>query len=94
MQYDYTGWGCPVLGSPGIFTDSIVLEKGLFSMNCFETKYCERCGTLRLRQEGSKQVYCKDCARVMARVFLAPSEFRPEGKKACASERQIGGGVQ
>lgn len=52
-------------------------------MQHLEMKYCERCGTLGLRQEGSQQVYCAGCTREMARVFLAPSEFRPEEKQLC-----------
>jgi Zn-finger nucleic acid-binding protein len=33
-----------------------------------ELKYCERCGGLWLRHEGSQQVYCVNCAPAMAQV--------------------------
>ncbi len=54
-------------------------------MQHLELKYCERCGTLGLRHEASGQIYCTACAREMERVFLAPSELRPEAKKPCGS---------
>ncbi len=33
-----------------------------------ELKYCELCGGLWLRHEGSEQVYCITCAPAMAKV--------------------------
>jgi len=39
-----------------------------------ELKYCERCGGLWLRQEGSRQVYCGGCAPEMATVAQAPKK--------------------
>ncbi len=33
-----------------------------------ELKYCERCGGLWLRRQGSQQVYCQPCCPEMAKV--------------------------
>ena len=30
-----------------------------------ELKYCEGCGALQLRAEGSRQVYCANCWKVL-----------------------------
>jgi len=64
----------------------------LMDMQHLEMKYCERCGTLGLRREGSGRIYCAACAHQMAQVFLAPSELRPEAKKPCGSV--VGGGAR
>jgi hypothetical protein len=36
----------------------------------FELKYCERCGTLKLRPVTSTQNCCKACARLLERYRL------------------------
>jgi len=33
----------------------------------YELKYCERCGTLKLRQVSSNTTYCMLCERLLAR---------------------------
>ncbi len=40
-----------------------------------ELKYCERCGGLWFRQQGSPDVYCATCAIPMAQVAM-PSKTR------------------
>lgn len=61
-------------------------DRGLHSV---ELKYCERCGNLGLRRQGSGRIYCRRCDGKMAETHLAPSPNRPESaetlaKKACA----------
>lgn len=41
-----------------------------------ELKYCERCGNLGLRRNGSRHTYCAGCEQEMARTYLAPSASR------------------
>ncbi len=58
-------------------------------MTAFVLKYCERCGTLGLRDEESDRIYCQKCERKMAQTYLAPSELRRVevvGKKPVLSE--------
>jgi hypothetical protein len=33
----------------------------------FELKYCERCGTLKLRQVASESTYCRRCESLLER---------------------------
>lgn len=33
----------------------------------FELKYCERCGTLKLRRTASESTYCHNCVQLLAR---------------------------
>lgn len=40
-----------------------------------ELKYCERCGGLWLRQEGTAGAYCASCSRAVAE--LPPAKFPP-----------------
>lgn len=35
-----------------------------------ELKYCERCGSLWMRLQGDSQVYCANCAPLMAELPL------------------------
>lgn len=64
------------------------------SMQCLELelKYCERCGTLRLRQSGSSQVYCPSCNEKMGKVNRGRPAARPDpvdqDKKCCQSVSQ------
>ena len=37
----------------------------------YELKYCERCGTLKLRQVASVSTYCRSCEGLLARFTLA-----------------------
>jgi len=43
----------------------------------FELKYCERCGTLKLRRISSTTMYCMPCERLLERFNL--------GKRAAAA---------
>lgn len=45
-----------------------------------ELKYCERCGALHLRQQGSSRIYCESCEEEMAKVYQA----RPAGRERYA----------
>ena len=36
----------------------------------YELKYCERCGTLKLRPVASASTYCRRCERLLARFTL------------------------
>ena len=38
----------------------------------YELKYCERCGTLKLRQVESVSTYCRSCEGLLARFTFAP----------------------
>ena len=49
------------------------MELGLMQYLELELKYCERCGTLRLRTQGSSRVYCESCAKEMSQVYRAPA---------------------
>jgi Zn-finger nucleic acid-binding protein len=50
-----------------------------------ELKYCERCGGLWLRRQGSEQVYCASCEPFMADL-PRPALKRPVG---CVSRHDI-----
>lgn len=41
-----------------------------------ELKYCERCGGLWLRPQGSELVFCASCARAMAGLSCLPATLR------------------
>lgn len=41
-----------------------------------ELKYCERCGGLWLRPQGSELVFCASCARAMAGLAGLPASLR------------------
>lgn len=41
-----------------------------------ELKYCERCGGLWLRPQGSELVFCASCARAMAGLACLPTTLR------------------
>ena len=41
-----------------------------------ELKYCERCGSLWLREQGTRDVYCEACAAKLAEF---PSHRRKRG---------------
>ena len=36
----------------------------------YELKYCERCGSLRLRRSASAETYCEPCGRMLANYSL------------------------
>ena len=44
----------------------------------YELKYCERCGTLKLRQVESVSTYCRSCEGLLARFSFA----RDDGAKS------------
>lgn len=59
-------------------------------MQYLELKYCERCGTLRLRSTGSSRIYCTSCEGEMENVRrVARREQPPEtgsgSQKSCPS---------
>ena len=39
-------------------------------LSTYELKYCERCGSLRLRRSASAETYCKPCAQMLANYSL------------------------
>jgi len=45
-----------------------------------ELKYCERCGGLWLRPQGSDLVFCASCARAMAGLTSLPVSLRVPGQ--------------
>lgn len=51
-----------------------------------ELKYCERCGTLGLRHQGSGDVYCESCEEKMAKVYKA----RPVQQTKASAEEACG----
>ena len=36
----------------------------------YELKYCERCGSLRLRRNSSAETYCEPCGQMLANFSL------------------------
>jgi hypothetical protein len=44
------------------------MKKSVNSLEHLELKYCERCGGLWLRREGSDRIYCVSCFPVMSEV--------------------------
>lgn len=61
------------------------MQNAFFELIEVELKYCERCGGLWLRPQGSDQVYCACCAPVMADL-PQPALKRPVG---CISRSDI-----
>jgi uncharacterized Zn finger protein (UPF0148 family) len=56
-----------------------------------ELKYCERCGTLGLRQGGSSQVYCESCEEKMDEVCKArPAQRAKETAQEPDEAREVG----
>jgi len=47
-----------------------------------ELKYCEACGALRLRRQGSGTPYCGPCAKVMAELSRTTRKNPAEEKRA------------
>jgi hypothetical protein len=39
-------------------------------LSTYELKYCERCGSLRLRPAASAQTYCEPCEQMLANYSL------------------------
>ncbi len=39
----------------------------------YELKYCERCGSLRLRRAASAEAYCEPCGRILVNYSLLQS---------------------
>jgi hypothetical protein len=44
---------------------------------CLELKYCERCGSLWMRTQGTGEVYCPNCALEMLDLPAARRERPP-----------------
>jgi len=42
----------------------------------YELKYCERCGTLKLRRVASDNMYCSRCEGLLARYGLAGGKVK------------------
>ncbi len=54
----------------------------------YELKYCERCGSLRLRCADSAENYCPQCAQALARaVTLVALPRKPEPKSRLAKRQ-------
>ena len=51
----------------------------------YELKYCERCGTLKLRQVASASTYCRRCEGLLARF----SRRRHRLGSGCWPESQL-----
>lgn len=54
------------------------MERGKVSV---ELKYCERCGGLWLRREGTDDVYCKTCVQHLANVRTGLRGMRVEKRR-------------
>ena len=39
-------------------------------LSTYELKYCERCGSLRLRRSASGETYCEPCEQMLANYSL------------------------
>jgi hypothetical protein len=39
-------------------------------LSTYELKYCERCGSLRLRPSASAETYCEPCGQMLANYSL------------------------
>jgi hypothetical protein len=39
-------------------------------LSTYELKYCERCGSLRLRRSASAETYCEPCEQMLANYSL------------------------
>lgn len=57
-------------------------ESGFVGM---ELKYCERCGSLWLRSQGTGQVYCSRCLRALA--GQRPNAWRREMERQESREK-------
>ena|ERR1700761_2508682 len=58
------------------------MEVGTMKYLELELKYCERCGTLRLRPTGSSRIYCASCEREMEKVRKAAHRNQAPGAQA------------
>jgi ribosomal protein L37AE/L43A len=68
-------WVAAALGPEAIVSG----ERQIIRM---ELKYCEACGALRLRVQGSDKPYCGHCAKVMAGLSHTVRTKPAEGKRA------------
>lgn len=59
----------------------------LLMAQVFQTKYCERCGRLSLRAEGSPEKYCRGCTEAMA--SLPEPQHSVVGAKGAQSRRRF-----
>jgi hypothetical protein len=50
----------------------------------YELKYCERCGTLKLRQVASDVTYCRRCESLLGR-FTFPGDVSEKNSAALPS---------
>ena len=50
-----------------------------------ELKYCERCGSLWLRQSGMREAYCGQCQSQMRELPLAG--YQKQGKRRVTEQR-------
>ena len=65
----------------------------------YELKYCERCGSLRVRRADSMDTYCPSCERLLFNVMLPNEALRaklllrrpraPKPGPALHEERQL-----
>jgi hypothetical protein len=46
------------------------VKEHLMQLSTYELKYCERCGSLRLRRSASAETYCEPCAQMLANYSL------------------------
>ena len=74
----------------------------------YELKYCERCGTLKLRQVASETTYCRRCESLLARFTFSratgktnstalaarPTPPMPAGIPLVAASGRLAGRVQ
>lgn len=66
------------------------METELIEIIEVELKYCERCGGLWLRLQGSDQVYCATCEPLMADL-PTPSRKRPVSSISQSDIEALGG---
>ncbi len=59
----------------------------------YELKYCERCGTLKLRPVTSSNTYCDPCERLLARFAFSrnPGAGKPKTIAPSATVGMIAG---
>jgi hypothetical protein len=60
-------------------------------LSTYELKYCERCGSLRLRPAASAETYCQPCGQMLANYSLPnhaqraiPLLYKPSAKSGAA----------
>jgi ribosomal protein L37AE/L43A len=53
----------------------------------FELKYCERCGSLRLRRADSRVTYCQSCTHLLDPTLLGASSALAGGLKSRVFQR-------